>query len=619
MDTNANRIFFRSGVIYVTVLISSALIFIVLLAMQILSVEPSTIYFIGIALMFLSFLMNIALDKFGFYASFALNFIQFMIYTYEFMVSGNKCAPVLIGMTFTIMVVNLILQYYIVRIASRIYAIKKSNQEERGARITKELEEEMFNRTSLIVSHDKSDKHDKINEAIGENLATSVDPLTTLPGKGMLVNKIDELIAEDISAMQTSTVPSKVSKRFKIIYMALDSSDLMSRELGRRTMDLFIQNMAHKLREAAAPKDIVARVVGGEFIVLTTRDMSLADCEGYAKRLSAACTTAFEGGGESMEVNISSGIACYPEDARNAGELIAKAEDAMNAVYGEGTGVVGNVSMTSLAWQSEALGKGRALFSGKTRDEIASVFERAIADGSFHMVYQPSFNKDKELVGFESFMRFESGDDLIPPPSFLAAAESAGYLKRIGDFSLERSLGALYRVSQKMPGLMLSINISTAQLKGDFFSTLSNAVSNSGVSLSNIILDIPEEGLFTGIEDIRTTIDKLQSAGVRLALDNFGRGYSSFNTIPLLPITMLKLDGNFTKMLGSDPNVDILTSSVISLMHDIDIKVCATGVGSNRQFESLVSKGCDLFQGKRLGQALKEDGLIEYIGSYPKK
>ena len=81
--------------------------------------------------------------------------------------------------------------------------------------------------------------------------------------------------------------------------------------------------------------------------------MTLEDCSSYASRLAKASLAAFEGGGESMEVNISSGIACYPEDGRNAGELIAKAEEAMNAVYGE-SGVIGNVSMTSFAWQTEA-------------------------------------------------------------------------------------------------------------------------------------------------------------------------------------------------------------------------------------------------------------------------
>ena len=612
MDMNANRIFFRSGAMYVTVLISSAMVFIVLLALQILSINPGTIYFIGIALMFLSFLMNIALDKFGFYASFALNFIQFMIYTYEYLVAGNQYAPVLIGMTFAIMVIDLILQYYIVRIASRIYAIKKSKQEERGARITKELEDEMFSRTSLIVSHDKSEKQAKMNEAIGENLATSVDPLTTLPSKAMLTDKIDSLIAEDMANMQSSTIPSKAARHFRIIYLALDSSDMLSRELGRKTMDLFIQNMSHRLREAAAPKDIVARVVNAEFIIFTTRPMTLEDCSSYASRLAKASLAAFEGGGESMEVNISSGIACYPEDGRNAGELIAKAEEAMNAVYGE-SGVIGNVSMTPFAWQTEALSKGHALFEGKTRDEIAIIFEKAITDGTFHMVYQPFFTKDRELRGFESFMRFESGDSLIPPPSFLAAAEGANYLKRIGDFSLDRSLGLLARINGIKPGLLMSINISTAQLKGDFYSTLSNSVSNSGCDINNIILDIPEEGLFTNIEDIRSSIDKLQQSGVKLALDNFGRGYSSFNTIPLLPISLLKLDGNFTKMLGSDPNTNILTSSVISLMHDIDIKVCATGVGLARQFESLKTKDCDLFQGKYLGEAMTEDQILEFV------
>ena len=94
-----------------------------------------------------------------------------------------------------------------------------------------------------------------------------------------------------------------------------------------------------------------------------------------------------------------------------------------------------------------------------------------------------------------------------------------------------------------------------------------------------------------------------------MALDNFGRGYSSFNAIPLLPISLLKLDGNFTHDMLNDINVRVLTSAAVTLMHDIDIKVCATGVGDDEQLKLLKDYGCDYFQGTCLGAPVVYDEL----------
>jgi EAL domain-containing protein (putative c-di-GMP-specific phosphodiesterase class I) len=109
------------------------------------------------------------------------------------------------------------------------------------------------------------------------------------------------------------------------------------------------------------------------------------------------------------------------------------------------------------------------------------------------------------------------------------------------------------------------------------------------------------------------TIEELATTGVRMALDNFGRGYSSFNAIPLLPVSVLKLDGNFTSHLATDATVRILTRSAISLMHDIDITVTATGVGMEDQFDILVGSGCDGFQGLFLGPAISTDELTKFV------
>ena len=235
------------------------------------------------------------------------------------------------------------------------------------------------------------------------------------------------------------------------------------------------------------------------------------------------------------------------------------------------------------------------------------------------MAYQPCFTADRKLTGFEAFLRFEKNGVSIPPQVFLAAAENAGYMRRVGGFSLENSLGTLAYINKSDPDLTMNINISNYQLREpDFIQGFQNIVSYTDCNVKNLILDLQEESLISSLADIRMTIEELATTGVKMALDNFGRGYSSFNAIPLLPVSVLKLDGNFTSDLATDPTVRILTRSAITLMHDIDITVTATGVGQEDQFEILAGSGCDRFQGLFLGQAIAPDDIEEFISVHSK-
>ena len=308
MDRKTDRIFFKSGAAYMTVLIAGVFLFLALCALQ-LMVSTLTRFFLGISLMMLSFMLSVFLGKLGFYISFILNFMQCLIYTYEYLKFGNQYAAFLAAIAFTTMTVNLLMQYYITRIAAKITRVAKEQREERGRRINKELEEEMFKRTSLIVSHERSGSSSEVNEAIGLNIASSLDPLTTLPGRDMITDRISRLIADDINAQRESTIPDNECSPFTIIYLALDNSEIICRRIGHNSMDLFIQNMAHKIREAADPSDMVARIVDADFLILERRKLTQKDLTAYADKLMREASRAFEAGSDSMNVHISYGFA----------------------------------------------------------------------------------------------------------------------------------------------------------------------------------------------------------------------------------------------------------------------------------------------------------------------
>ena len=506
-------------------------------------------------------------------------------------------------MTLVTMVIDMLLQYYIIKIADRIQGIEAAKRNERSKAIRKELEDEMFARTSLIVNHETMGNKQALTEAIGRNLTSSIDSLTTLPGRDMITERAYKFIIEDIAAMRESDNPDEACRPFTVIYLGLDHFDMITRSIGHKTMDLFIQNMAHRLREAADPTDMVARIDDADFVILLRRSLA-SDAESkYADKLAREASKAFAAGIDSMNASIHYGFAHYPSDSRHAGELIAKAEERMSLAAG-----------TLKSIEETPAVPGEEIFRNKSKNEIIAIFEQAISDGSFRVTFQPCFTYDRKLTGFEAFLKFDNNGEIIPPPVFLAAAENAGYMRRVGSFSLESSLGTLADINKIDPNLTMNINISNYQLReSDFIQSFSNIVSNTECNVDNLILDLQEESLITSLSDIRMTIEELATTGVKMALDNFGRGYSSFNAIPLLPVSVLKLDGNFTSKLASDATVRILTRSAITLMHDIDISVTATGVGQEDQFEILAGSGCDRFQGLYLGAAIGRSDLEAYI------
>jgi len=603
MEYRNDRLFFKNGSAYLLTLVLMFFTCLTLMAFQCISTSTTHRFFSQIFLMLLTFVLNVFWGKFGFYTSFITNFIMFLLYTYEYLVIKKPFSIELIALTLAVLLINFVNQMYIVKITNRIYAKKKAEAEKRLKTISKELEDESFNRTHLIVSHES--KKTSVSNTFEEAKTPAIDSLTTLPSRIMITEKIDSLIQEDISGLHNS---DKELTKMYVIYLALRSEELITHHIGHKSMDLYIQSMAHRIREAADPSDMVARISGAEFIVFTKRKMDTKLLTVYVEELKKAGMRAFSTGTESMPVSFSSGVSSYPEDGRLAGQLITSAEEAMAISAEEPTEAINALNLAKHETLYEEL------FSGKSKQDMIAFFEQALENHNIYMVYQPCFTKDMKLLGFETFIRLQIEGKEIAPRVFLAAAENCGYMRRIGNYSLMKSLEALAKINSIDPKLTMNINLSPVQLKDPTFTTmLANEISNSGCNIKNLTFDIHEESLHMSLSDIKSNIEKISNMGINIALDNFGHYYSSYNTVPLLPISTLRLDGNFTKNLKDDINARILTHSTISLMHDICIKVYATGIESMEQFEILKEYGCNAFQGEAVGKHMRSSQLEEFI------
>lgn len=608
MSRGNGRSILSGKAIYFITMIFLTLGFVALLALHcVLRNDNYSIIFLFLT-MLVSFAINLLYDKFGFYASFALNFIQSMIYIYEIATQGKSTSRVLLVGTFLIMIINLALQFYRVHILSQATNEREKNKKLRSDEIARSLEQDMNERPSLITNYTNASKNG--SSVYDYSVMPHLDPLTTLPGRDMVRDKIDRMIMGSTGSVKNDNTSYTTDSKFMVIYLSVDNASKLADCTGNCNMDLFIQNISHRLREACDPSDMLARANDAQFIILSKRILSEDKLESYIDKLTNRILRALRAGLDSLPAVISYGTASYPAQGRDGGALINHAEMNRTICY-DNTDKVSYPSSTKDTKPKASASSGSFSFEGMSRDEIISVFEEAISSGNLYMSYQPYYTNERKLKGIEAFLRLRIGNELVPPPIFLAAAEHAGYMNRISSFSLEEALGVIARANEKVQDLSLNLNISASQFSlPDFISQFNNAVSNSDASIASLVLDVPESTLVSELDTIRNTIEKLSGMGVRMALNNFGSGYSSFNTIPLLPISVVKLDPSFTSNIPSRADARILTSSVISVLHDIDISVCATGIENADQYSYLSGAGCDYFQGTYMSEEVRGDRFI---------
>ena len=585
MDYDEKQIFVRSKLTFAISCLGYTLFFLAGLFLQRFVFVDYAQVIISVFLVILSFFVNLLFGIPGYWITTALTVVQIFIYSSSLSQRYSSNLLIIVGLALLSILVNTIFEFFIIRVGERMDTLNRKLTDEKSKRISYEttaMISTAMNRPGTIVKHeDITDKNEYV-EAVESTHSMTLDPLTTLPNRHTINEHTDIKILEYKKAYQE----------------AADSN-------GHIIVDLFIQTMAHRLREAADSKDFVGRIANNEFAIITTRLSSDTEVLDYAINIAKALNE--ENGGDFY-----AGIAQYPRDAIYSGELIHHAETAMyDAVNEDADAKIYEPT------ESEAR---NSFLENMTIDEIKKMFDKAFDEKEIFMVYQPRFDTKMNLTGFEAFVRWECpGHGTVDTRDFLFYAEKTGHIYALGEFTLSESFKTLAIINEIDPTLSMTINLSTTQLHTpDLQLDLISMAEMTGCDPHNIIIDIPSDGAAMNISEIQNTLDAFSSSGITMALDNFGRGYSSLNSIPLLPISLVKLDGHFTSDLKDGSAQDVLTKSMISLLNEIGIPVDATNVGTKDQFEKLRKYGCTYFQGTYLNGPIHAEEIVGYIKNYTK-
>jgi diguanylate cyclase (GGDEF)-like protein len=408
------------------------------------------------------------------------------------------------------------------------------------------------------------------------------DDLTGLANRTQFGSRLDEALEAGGDADVVLAVFFIDLERFKEV------NDALGHEWGNELLTV----IAHRLDEVLGPQELVARLGGDEFGVLSERAVSEDSALMLAERLQHAIAQPCEIAGVSLEVQGSIGIALAPSHGTSRDELLRCADIAMYAAKRLGAPQVFSPDLDH---------------SSPLRLAMTGELRRAIEGAELVVHYQPQVDLRRGVVrGAEALVRWRHPTrGFLGPEAFIAAAEQSGLMRNLTRNVLDQSLRQLRAWRNDGLELDLAINVSGRDLADARFpEEVAQALAEHGVDPSWLELEITESVLLSDRVRASKMLERLVDQGVRIAIDDFGVGYSSLGQLKNLPAHVLKIDRSFVSSMESDRSDEAIVNSTIELAHRLGLKVVAEGVESPEHVSRLRAVGCDIGQGHLLGRPL---------------
>ncbi len=408
---------------------------------------------------------------------------------------------------------------------------------------------------------------------------STTDALTALPNRRLLADRIEVALAR----------ARRDGSRFALLFMNLDHFQHINETLGRALGDRVLLDVAERVKASLRQADTVARLGGDEFVVLTHQ----ADEEGAghaAQRLLDAFNRPFTHAGMSFTVTASVGIALYPNDGCTMDELLRRAEAAMREAKLAGRA----------GYRLHQPRPAHADARSRTRLQLDHAMRQALTEGQFRLHYQPQVSLHTgEVVGCEALIRWRDavlGE--VSPGEFIPVAEESGFIIAIGDWVLHEAVRQAAQWLAAGQGVAVAVNVSALQFQQPgFVDGVARALQAAGLPAKWIELELTESCLIHDAQDAMLRLQALARLGVRLAIDDFGIGYSSLSYLKRFPISRLKIDRSFVGGLPASESDVGIVQAIINMGRALRLEVVAEGVETEAQREFLQAAGCHLFQG----------------------
>jgi diguanylate cyclase (GGDEF)-like protein len=415
------------------------------------------------------------------------------------------------------------------------------------------------------------------------------DELTNLPNRTFFEGRLTEALAA-----------AREDQLLAVLLLDVDNFKKINESLGYLVGDRLLRCVADRLRTQVSAIDTTARFGGDGFALLLSKIKSAEETLETVHLLRQVLNPGFTLDGHEFHITVSIGMSIYPYDGTDAHTLLRNAGAALH----QSKELEGNGYRFYTADMNARARKRLALEHG---------LRRALECEEFVLHYQPQVEvNSRQIVGVEALIRWQHREaGIVPPMDFIPLAEDAGLINHIGEWGLRTACAQSQRWPETGAGpLRVSVNISAYQLRQASLSrVVSEVLSETGLRPERLCLELTESSIMVNAESAVGTLNELKEIGVRVAIDDFGTGYSSLGYLKRLPIDILKIDKSFVRDTPGDPDSAALVRAIITLAHNLRLKVIAEGVRTEEQLEFLRTLQCDEAQGYLFSRPLPDGDL----------
>ena len=380
-----------------------------------------------------------------------------------------------------------------------------------------------------------------------------------------------------------------------VLFIDLDRFKVVNDSLGHDVGDDLLREVAARLRSTVRSGELLARLGGDEFTVLVTGD-TLGEIGRLAERVVRVFQEPFLIEGQALFVNVSVGIAATTGGACPPAELLRSADAAMYVAKEHGGG---RYEFFTPEQHDRVLGRLR----------LETDLRRAIDEGELVLHYQPVYSlRDGRMLGAEALVRWQRGDELVPPMEFIPLAEETGLVLPLGRWVLREACEQLVRwrrAGAAGPGFAMSVNLSARQFREPtLVADVAGILAETGAPGRCLVLELTETALLEDVTVTAATLRDLRKLDVSVALDDFGTGYSSLSYLCELPIDVIKIDRSFVRDVDHDEGRAAIVATIVALAHQLGLEATAEGIETSSQQDALRDAGCDSGQGYLLARPM---------------
>ncbi|WP_158597943.1 EAL and GGDEF domain-containing protein [Noviherbaspirillum saxi] len=403
------------------------------------------------------------------------------------------------------------------------------------------------------------------------------DALTGLPNRVYFSNQLHQALA----LSQRNGMP------LALLLLDLDRFKYVNDTFGHHTGDLLLKEVALRIRSSIRESDFIARLGGDEFVIIQT-DVSQPDAsETLARKLVLELARPYELDGQQVISGTSIGLCVFPKDGKNSVELLKRADLALYRAKNFGRH---NFQL----YTSD-------LFSEQTwKKDREAALRGALKNHQFELYYQPLVDLSSwKIATVEALLRWNATElETVLPGEFLEIAEQSGLIVEIGEWALREACHQVRRWQARgLSDLRLSVNCSARQFNDPkFVAMIPFILEDEGMMPSSLELEVPE-AMLAKHPEIKEQLSNLRALGIRLTIDNFGTGATALIDFKDFGIDALKIDKAFVQHIPHRREDSAITSAIISLAHNLGIRVVAGGVETAEQLAYLKARDCTGAQG----------------------